>query len=365
MKAVLLVGGEGTRLRPLTCNTVKAMVPILNKPFLEHMIRYLRSYGVDDIILALCYLPERIERYFGDGSRFGVRLTYVMEESPLGTAGAVKNADAYLDDTFLVFNGDIFTDIDLNEMLAFHHERRAKATLAMTPVEDPTAYGVIETEDDGRVRRFLEKPSWEEVTTNQINAGIYILEREILEDIPPGSHFMFEHHLFPDLLARGVPIYGYPSQGYWIDIGTPEKYLQVHLDLLHGKGTTALLERLDTGETLRHGGGASSIHPTASIEGPVVLASGCSIGAGVRIKGPVAIGEGCQILEGATVEGAVLWRNVYVGRKASVRSCIIGDSSHIGDGSSVDHSSIIGDHVTIARNSRLSPDSKIWPGTEI
>ena len=364
MQAVLLVGGEGTRLRPLTCNTVKAMVPILNRPFLEHMIRYLCSYDVDDIILALCYLPDRIERHFGDGSQFGVRLTYVMEESPLGTAGAVKNANRYLDDRFLVFNGDIFTDIDLGEMLSFHHLREAKATIALTPVEDPTAYGVIETETDGRVRRFLEKPSWEEVTTNQINAGIYILEKEVLQDVPADTHFMFEYQLFPRLLADEVPIYGYLSDGYWIDIGTPEKYLRVHLDLLEGKGTTSLLERLTFADPTGRDAGAA-IHPSAIIEGPVVLGSGCSIGADVRITGPAAIGDGCHILEGATVEEAVLWHNVQVGKDATLRRCVVGDNCRVGDGSSIDHSSIIGDHVTIVPGSQLPPDSKIWPGTQV
>ena len=363
MKVVILVGGEGTRLRPLTFNTVKAMVPVLNRPFMEHMIRYLSSHGVDDIILALCYLPEPIERHLGDGSRFGVRLTYVIEESPLGTAGAVKNAESCLDSVFLVFNGDIFTDIDLRAMLSFHRQREAKVTIALTPVEDPTAYGLIETEVDGRVKRFLEKPSWDEVTTNLINAGIYILDREVLQDVPPNTHFMFEHHLFPGLLAKGVSVYGYFTDAYWIDIGTPEKYLQLHRDLLLGKSTSTLCKEIRDKEGTRRA--ESFIHPTANIEGPVIIGSGCSIGSGVRIKGPVTIGEGCTILEGAIVEKAVLWHNVRVGKQAMVKSCVVGDNSLIGDGSSVDQSSVIGDHVTITQDSHLMPDTKIWPGTEI
>lgn len=223
MKGVILVGGEGTRMRPLTCNTAKAMLPVLNQPFLGHMIRYLREGGINDIIFALCYLPDNIKRYFGDGSQFGVKLTYVVEESPLGTAGGVKNAAAYLDDLFFVFNGDIVTDIDLRAMLSFHRRRKAKATIALTPVEDPSHYGVVETNAQGRVKRFIEKPPREEATTNMINAGIYILDPQVLNDVPPRTFFMFERHLFPLLLEKGVPIYGFPCDAYWIDMGTPGK----------------------------------------------------------------------------------------------------------------------------------------------
>ena len=358
MKAVLLVGGEGTRLRPLTCNTVKAMVPILNKPFLEHMIGYLKSHDVDDIILAMCYLPEHIERYFGDGSRFGVRLTYVMEESPLGTAGAVRNAEAYLDGPFLVFNGDIFTDIHLGEMLSFHRRKNAMVTIALTPVADPSAYGVVETNASGRVQRFVEKPPREEATTNLINAGIYILERAVLNDIPPNTRYMFEHDLYPGLLAKGAHVYGFPSDAYWIDIGTPEKYLQVQCDLLRGKGTTAL----HAGATDAQGGDPAvpnSIHPSANIVGPVLIGSGCTIGPRVRITGPAVIGNGCTILDGATIEKTVLWTEVHVGKRSIVRNSIVANGSLLGDDSCIDQGSVIGDHTLVAAGSHLTPDTRL------
>lgn len=362
MKAVILVGGEGTRLRPLTCNTHKAMVPVLNKPFLEHMLLYLKRHGIDDIILALCYLPERIRSYFGD-TRLGVKLTYVIEESPLGTGGAVKNAQRYLDDVFFVFNGDIFTDIDLQAMLSFHLERKAKVSIALTPVEDPTAYGVVETRTQGRVKRFVEKPSWQEVTTNLINAGIYILDPEVLGGIPPHIPFMFERHLFPRLLDNGVPIYGYPSDAYWIDMGTPEKYLQLHHDLLQGKGTSTLCQEIRDKEiTCR---AQSLIHPTAKIEGAVIIGSGCHIGSGVRIKGPTVIGEGSKILEQATIEGAILWCNVQVGQQATLKDCIVGDNSFIGDHSFIPMGAVIGDNVTIAQGSQLPPGSRVWPDAKV
>ena len=361
MKAVILVGGEGTRLRPLTCNAHKAMVPVLNKPFLEHMIHYLRGFGINDIILTLCHLPEYIKGYFADGSRFGVKLSYVIEESPLGTAGAVKNAESYLDDLFFVFNGDIFTDIDLGAMLSFHRQRKAKATIALTPVEDPTFYGVVETNLQGRVKSFVEKPSWEEATTNLINAGIYILDQEILQDIPTNTPFMFERHLFPALLAKGVPIYSFPSHAYWIDIGTPEKYLQLHHELLQEKSTAALCSQIKD-KAISH---QALIHPTAVVEGSVIIGSGCSIGSGVRIKGPAVIGEGSKILNQATIEGAVLWRNVQIGKQATLKDCIVGDNSFIGDGSSIAQGSVIGDNVIITPGSHLSPGTKIWPDTRI
>jgi mannose-1-phosphate guanylyltransferase len=359
MKAVILVGGEGTRLRPLTCNTPKAMLPVLNQPFLEHMIRYLRGHGVDEITFALCYLPDCIEGYFGKGSEFGVRLNYVTEESPLGTAGAVKNAERYLDDLFLVFNGDIFTDIDLGVMLSFHQERKAKATIALTPVENPSAYGVVETNAQGRVKRFIEKPPREEATTNLINAGIYILNSEVLQDIPPNTFFMFEHHLFPHLLKKGVPIYGYPSDAYWIDMGTPEKYLQLHHDLLQKKSTAYSYSKL------RHKEAKTFIHPTARIEGAVVIGKGCNIGSGACIKGPAVIGEGSEILDGATIEGAVLWRNVRVGKRAILKDCIIGDNSLIGDESLIPEGSVISDNVVVTKGSHLEPGTRVWPDTKV
>jgi len=359
MKAVIIVGGEGTRLRPLTCNTPKAMLPVLNKPFLEHMTHYLRGHGVEEIILALCYLPHHIESYFGDGSEFGVKMNCVMEDSPLGTAGAVKNTEKYLENVFLVFNGDIVTDIDLGAMLSFHHERRAKATIALTPVEDPSAYGVIETNSEGRVKRFVEKPPREEATTNLINAGIYILDKEVLQEIPPNTFFMFEHHLFPHLLEKGVPVYSYASDTYWIDIGTPEKYLQLHHDLLLGKSTFVPHSNIE------HKEAQTSIHPTARIEGEVIIGNSCIISSGVKIKGPAVIGKGCKILDQATIEGAILWRNVQVGQRATLEYCVIGDNCLIGDDSFIPHGSVISDNVVITKGSHLEAGTRIWPDTEI
>lgn len=350
MKALLLVGGEGTRLRPLTCNTVKAMVPILNRPFLEHMVSYLRNYGITDIILTLCYLPDQLEAFFGDGTSFGLNLVYVMEESPLGTAGAVKNAQQYLDDTFLVFNGDIFTDIDLQAMLAYHRNRQAKATIALTPVLDPSAYGVLETEPDGRVVRFVEKPKPGEAKTNLINAGIYILEPDILDWIPQNRPYMFEHHLYPHLLKDGIPVYGYAgSGGYWIDIGTHDKYRQVQYDLLEGRCTAVL----------NIPGKGPAVYPGVTIEGEVTIGDGCRIGAGTRIAGPSAISENCIIEDGASITASFLWPQARLGKNAILNKCVIGRESVIGDRAVIGEGAVIGDHTSIEPGTQIAPGSRI------
>ncbi|MDY6833763.1 MAG: NDP-sugar synthase [Chloroflexota bacterium] len=358
MKAVVLVGGEGTRLRPLTCNTVKAMVPVINRPFLEHMISHLCRYNICDVILALGYLPYQIESRIGSGTDLGVNLTYSVEDSPLGTAGAVKNAEQYLDDEpFYVFNGDIFCDIDLGDMLTFHRERGAIATIALTPVDDPSAYGVVETNGTGRVDRFVEKPPKGTATTNLINAGIYILESTLLKDIPSDTPFMFEHHLFPLLLQQGLPVYGYPSDAYWIDMGTPEKYLNLNQDLLNGRAPFFLDNNYVCNE-----------HKTSTIDqsdGPVILGDNCVVGPGAQIVGPAVLGDGCVIGDGAVIERSVLWQNVKVGCRANLVDCIVGSDCLIGDDSRIPQGSVVGDHVVIDDECKIQGDSRIWPGTRI
>jgi mannose-1-phosphate guanylyltransferase len=355
MKAVILVGGEGTRLRPLTLNIGKAMVPVLNRPFLEHMLYYLKGYAVDDIVLALHYRPSQVKDHFGAGGRLGVKLSYVVEGSPLGTAGAVKNSERYLGETFFVLNGDVFTDLDLGAMMAFHGEVKAKVTIALTPVADPTAYGVVETDERGRIRRFVEKPGRDQVTSNMINAGIYILEPEVLKYIPSQTHFMFEYNLFPMLLEMGQPLYGYATHGYWIDIGDPEKYLRLNHDLLLGR----------CGPGFSYTAEASSIHPTAQIKGPVAIGKDANIGPDVLLQGPAVIGPSCKIGGQAVVEGSVLWSAVRVGRRAMLQNCVIADNCSIGDEGYVGSGSVLGADVTVARGGRLEPGTKVWPGTEV
>ncbi len=355
MQALILVGGEATRLRPLTCNMPKSMVPVLNIPFLEHVIRYLGLHQVKDIILAQGHLPRPMEEYFRDGSSLGTKLTYVLETKPMNTAGAVKNAEKYLNGRFFVMNGDIFTDLDLTDMLGFHLERKAKVTIALTPVENPTAYGLIETTPEGRVTRFLEKPTWDQVTTNMINAGTYILEPEVLDDIPAQTNYSFERQLFPSLLARGEAVYAYPSSCYWIDIGTPEKYLQVHQDLLSGKSRGYV----SLGQTVRLGS-RCRVDPTAQIQGPVLVGENCTISRGVKITGPVVIGSGSTILEESVIEGSVIWHNTRIGPKAILQNTLVANDCQL-EAEACIEKAVIGDHITVTSRSKYGAGSRIWP----
>lgn len=361
MKAVILVGGEGTRLRPLTNNTPKALVPVLNTPFLEHVIRSLSRHQIKDIILAQGYLSRPIGGYFGDGSQFGVRLYYSIEDAPLGTGGAVKNAEKYLGETFVMLNGDIFTDLDITAMIEFHHEKKAKVTIASIPVDDPTAYGLIETDAEDRITRFLEKPGPNEITTNMINAGTYVLEPDILNYIPSGVKFSIEHELFALFPKREIPARVYNYSTYWMDTGTPEKYLQLHKDLLSGKSRQ--YDALASGEEVVIGG-ESYIHPTAQIKGPVLIGNNCSIGQNVKLTGPAVIGPGCTIRDDAVIEESVIWHKVQIGQGVSLKNSIVADNCCLNDNSVIE-GSVLGDNVTVASGSKLEPGSKIQPGTKV
>jgi mannose-1-phosphate guanylyltransferase len=355
MKAVVLVGGEATRLRPLTCNTPKIMIPVLNRPFFEHLLGYLKKHNVVDIIIAVGRSSEPIQDYFRDGSKLGVRLTYSIENLPLGTAGAVKNAERFLDDSFIVLNGDIFTDIDLSRMMRLHEENKAVASLALTPVEDPTIYGVVETDSEGRVRRFIEKPSRDRITTNMINAGIYILEPDILSYIAASTFSMFERDVFPPLLEEGQIVYGYPFQDYWIDIGTPDKYSKLHHDLLprHVGNKGIKFE------------GESFVHSSVQIEGPAIIGEGCAIDRGALVRGPAVLGARCRMGPGAVIEGAVLWEDCEIGKRAKLRNCLVACRCHVGEESEIPDDCILGDDVLVEKGSKLSQGMKIWPGETI
>lgn len=351
MKAIILAGGEATRLRPLTCNIPKAMVPVLNRPFLEHLINYLKKHKIVDVILAMGQPSEQIQNYFGDGSGFDVRLTYSVEDFPLGTAGAVRNAEKLLDECFVVLNGDIFTALDLTAMVNFHCEKKPIATIALTPVENPTIYGVVETDGQSRVRHFIEKPHWSEVTTNMINAGVYVLEPDILGYVASNTFFSFEHDVFPPLLEKGEAVYGYSFESYWIDIGTPEKYFRLSHDLLL---------RYVSDKDVKFEG-ESFVHPSAQIVGPAIIGEGCFIDRDSVIKGPAIIGPDCQIGQGATVEGVVLWQNCKVGKEVKLRNCIIASNCYIEQRSEIFDNCVLGDRVRVKEGSKLSKGASIQP----
>ncbi len=353
-KALILVGGQGKRLRPLTCNLPKPMVPVLNLPFLEHIIRNLKEHDITDIILAQHYLADAINDHFGTGETLGVKLTYIMEHTPLGTAGAIKNVAGLLDDTFFVLNGDIFANRNFSDMLAKHRQNKAQATIALTPVEDPTIYGVVETADDHRVKRFLEKPRKEEVTTNMINAGTYVLEPEILKMIAPGVKVSIEREVFPVLLQENRPVFAYPSADYWMDAGTPEKYQQLQRDLLNGKYAPYVFpDDAMAGEKSR-------IHASVQTTGKVLVGDNCFIGSGVKLHGTVVIGHNCAINNDVVISDTIIWDNVEVGYKSDIQSSIIANDCVLAENLRL-QDVIIGDHNNIEIEDRLQPGAIIYP----
>jgi mannose-1-phosphate guanylyltransferase len=360
MKAIILVGGKATRLLPLTTNTPKSLVPVVNVPILVHLINHLKEHGIKDIILAQGHLAGSIEGYFGDGSRFGVSIYHSYENIPLGSAGAVKNAEKFLDGTFLVLNSDIFSDMDFSAMLDLHRTNNAKATIAVTPVDDPTKFGLVEADDHGKVRRFLEKPKTEEVTTNMINAGAWFVEADVLSSVPPATNYSFERNVFPQLLAQGQPVYAYSSKGYWVDMGTVDSYLQLHRDLLEGKCRRYKIPS-DGGITV---GERNQVHPTAKITGKVVIAPRCTIGAHAHIKGPVVLGPGCTLDNETRVENSVVWHDVHIERSASLLDSVIANNCILGAGCVVERS-VFGDHVSVGAGCRVPAGSKIEPGMRI
>ena len=357
MKALILVGGLGTRLRPLTINTPKAMMPVLGKPFLAHVIDQLVKHGVDEVIVTRGHLAGQMERYFGDGSSTGITMTYVEEARPLGTAGGIKNCESHLDSTFIVLNGDVFSTIDISSMLSAHREKRAMATIALVPVENPAAFGLVETDRDGRIIRFIEKPKPDEVTTDMINAGCYILEPEILDYIEPGANVSIERETFQMLLKDRRPFYAWSGRGaYWIDMGNRDKYLELNKDILEGRCRCAA--SLPPGF---HLGEDADIDATASITGNVVIGRNCRVGAGARIIGPAVLGDGCTVAPGATIERSLVWSGVSLCEGSVVDSSIIADGCRISPRNRIT-ASALADGVYTPPDLILTA-SQIWPGT--
>ena len=338
MQALILAGGKGTRLRPLTVYTPKPIVPICNRPFLLYQIDTLRRAGITDITLSLSYQPNKIEQLLGDGSDYGVHLKYTVEPQPMGTAGAYKFAEDLIRDRTVVFNGDILTDLDLKTVIREHNERKATATIVLQPVANPRAYGLVETEPDGRVHRFLEKPKEDEITCNNINAGTYILEQNVLDYIPSGENYSFEYGLFPDLLKRQETFYAHiPPRTYWIDIGTPERYLDAHHDLLANR-----VQRIHIKE--RRGSFDSAT--VAEIDDLSIIGDDCQIKPGAQIVNSV-LGAGCFVEERARVENSVVWPHTRIGTAATVSKAIIGRGCHVGRSAVVGAGSVLGDKTSV------------------
>ena len=354
MKALILVGGLGTRLRPLTINTPKAMMPVLNKPFMAHVVGRLAEHGVTEVVFTRGHLASQMERFFGDGVDFGVKVTYVDESQPLGTAGGIKNCERHFNDgTFFVLNGDIFSTIDFSAMLRYHRQRGATATIALTPVDNPGDFGLAETESDGRISRFVEKPKADEITTNMINAGCYLLEPEVLDYIQPDTVTSIERETFQQLLTENRPFFGFDATGaYWIDMGNRDKYFQLNMDILNAS--------METGVIL---GAGVEIDTSARMEGHVIIGDNCRVGAGVVINGPTIIGPGCCIGADVTMSDSIIWAGVNIGARAVVRRSIIADNCSIGAGNRVNDSALA-DGIYSASDISFQ-DVSVWPGTII
>jgi NDP-sugar pyrophosphorylase family protein len=351
MKAVILAGGEGTRLRPLTLSTPKPVVPVVDRPFLRHQLDLLASAHVSEIVLSLAYRPERIKAVFGDGAALGRKIHYAVEDTPLGTGGAIKNAAAFLDDLTVVFNGDVLTDVDLPGVIAGHRARGARATLVLTPVANPAAYGLVETDPDGRVRRFVEKPEPSQVTTDTVNAGIYVLDTATLASIPPATRHSVEREFFPQLLARGEAVFAHVHRGYWIDIGTPAKYLEVHRDVLDRRFPVAL-------EAAPRAGGwihaCAQVAPEAILEPPFYVGRGCRVAPGARVGPHAVLVEDVTIEAEATVSDSVVWAGSRLEPHATVSGALLGLRVRAGRHSRVGPGAVLGEGSVLADFTRTA-----------
>ncbi len=344
MKGLILAGGKGTRLRPLTINTPKPVVPVANSPFLLYQIDLMRSAGIQEIILSLSYQPRKIEDLLKDGSDYGVWIRYAVEGTPLGTGGAFKNAEEHIDSTSVVFNGDVLTSVDLAAVIALHKAKRAVATIVLTPVENPSAYGLVETTHDGWIQRFIEKPGPDEVTCNTINAGIYVLEPSVLGYIPKAEPYSFERGLFPTLLERKEAVLSFILDQYWIDIGTPQKYLEVHQDVLSQKFVSPRVPARVLERNLLPG--------TAAVDEKSIIDSGVTIRDGVRIENSV-IGKNCKIDEGAQIVDSVIWSGNTIDAGARVSQSIVGKGCYIGRYATLRPGVVLGDKTVVTDYSQL------------
>lgn len=348
MKAVILAGGEGTRLRPLTLSLPKPVVPVVDRPFLCHQLDLLESAGIREVVFSVAYQPDRVRAVFGTGAARGATIHYAIEEEPLGTGGAVKNAEPLLDGRTVVFNGDVLTDVDLKAVIDEHVRSGAAATIVLTPVPNPAAYGLVETDPNGRILRFIEKPDASQITTDTINAGIYILETRVLDLMPKGQRHSIERAFFPDLLRRGDLVRAHVHRGYWIDIGTPEKYSQVHRDILSRRYAVAL----DGAE--RDGGW---VHPEARVAPDAILRAPFFIGPGCEIESGSTVGPNTTLVRDVTVRSrtrvaeTVAWPGTRMGPSARVDGCLLGPRVTV-------EAEAEADRLILGEGSILSPHSR-------
>lgn len=364
MRAVLMAGGSGTRLRPLTCDLPKPMVPILNRPIAEHIINLLKRHQITEVIATLHYLPDVLRDYFQDGSDFGVQMTYAVEEDqPLGTAGCVKNIAELLDDTFLVISGDSITDFDLTAAIEFHKQKKSKATLILTRVPNPIEFGVVITDEENRIKRFLEKPSTSEIFSDTVNTGTYILEPEVLEYLPANQESDFSKELFPLLLAKNEPMYGYIAQGYWCDVGHLDAYREAQYDGLHNKVKLDFAyKELSPGLWV---GQNTYIDHTAEIEAPAVIGDNCRIGARVQIEAGTVIGDNVTIGADANLKRPILWNGAIIGDEVHLSACVISRGARVDRRAHVLEGAVVGSLSAVGEEAQISPFVRVWPSKKI
>ncbi len=359
MKAVIMAGGEGTRLRPLTSNAPKPMLPLVNRPMMEHVIELLKRHGIDDIVVTVAFMANAIRTYFGDGSEFGVKMTYATEESPLGTAGSVRNAMDQLDERFLVISGDVLTDIDLGAVIEFHTKQQAMATIGLVHVENPLEFGIVITREDGRIERFLEKPTWGQVFSDTINTGVFVLEPEIFDHIAPDRPVDFSGEVFPDLLAGDIPLFGAIAEGYWEDVGTLDAYVRAHKDILDGK-VQVNIPGFELSQGVWLGEGAE-INPDAVLAGPAVIGDNCRVEAGARIGQYTVLGANVRVRHDAQLDRAVVNDNAYLGEAVRLRGAVVGRACDLRKGVRADEGVVIGDECFIGEEAHLGAGVKVYP----
>ena len=355
-----MAGGEGTRLRPMTANQPKPLLPVANRPIMEHVLRLLRRHGFTDTVVTVQFLAALVRNYFGDGEDFGMALQYATEEMPLGTAGSVKNAeDALRDEPFLVISGDALTDIDLTAMVRFHKEQGALVTVGLTRVPDPLEFGIVIADEDGRIQRFLEKPTWGQVFSDTVNTGIYVMEPEVLAEVPPGESVDWSGDVFPALLKRGAPLFGYISDGYWEDVGTHESYLKAQADVLAGRVQADIAGfEVSPGVWVAEG---AEVDPEAILTGPLCIGDYAKIEAGANIREYTVIGSNVVVKEGAFLHRAVVHNNVYVGQGATLRGCVVGKNTDVMRLARIEESAVVGDECVIEPEAYLSASVKVYP----
>jgi len=360
MQALILAGGEGTRLRPLTCTIPKPVVPLAGRPFIAHMISWLACHGVDEVILACGFMADGVRAVLGSGEALGVRLRYLQEPEPLGTGGALKFAEELLEQRFLMLNGDVLTDIDLSAQLAQHERTGARATLALYGVQDPSAYGLVRCNGDLSVSGFVEKPTPEEIDTNLISAGAYVLERDVLDALPPvGTRASIERDVFPGLVGRGL--YGYQASGYWLDIGTPRRYLQGTFDILEGAVRTA--PSAGAGIDLR--AHAEQAKVAGELRAPVLVGAGSEICAGAHVGPRAVLGAGVRVAPGASVRDAVLLDGVSIGEGARICGAIVAPGAVIGAGCILEDGVVLGAGVKLGKGNVLRAGARVFPGVQL